>query len=100
MKYIYPDENSIVLKSSLKERRNIRVGDQLPRGADRPIQPAIAANLDAARKKLAGEHPDIVSLLHDRLCGCVRLRGTLRLMHLPIQALEALAACHVSALGQ
>src|ERR1022692_210674 len=100
MEHIDAHYHSIVLKSSLKERRNVGVGDQLPRGADRLIEPTVTANLNAARKKLAGEQSHLAPLLHDRLIGSTRLRCEFRLMHLPVEPLETLHASEESALGQ
>jgi hypothetical protein len=71
---------------------SLPVRDQLSCGADRLIESTIAANFDTARKKLVGKQPDLATLLDDRLAGGVRLRREFRLLYLPVQALEALAA--------
>jgi len=93
MKHIDTHYNAVVLKSSLKERGDFWVRNQLSCGADRLIETALA-DLHSTRKKLSGKHADILSLLHDRLCRTVRLCGKFRLVYLPVQALEALHACN------
>ena len=90
MKYIYPHQHAVMLEYTLENCRNLSVGDQLPRGADRLIEPTVTAYLNAARKKLAGEQSHLAPLFHDRLIGSTRLRCEFRLMHLPVEALEAL----------
>jgi hypothetical protein len=91
MKHIDAHQHAVMLEHSLEDCRDRRVRDQLPRCADRLIQPAIAANLNAARKKLAGEQSHFLTLRHDRFGCSVRLCREFRLMYLPVQAFEALA---------
>lgn len=59
------------------------------------FEPTRAADLDAPRKKLPGKEADVPPLLKDCLVGSVRLRRQTRLVHLPIQPLEALDTSHV-----
>src|SRR5271169_4554992 len=66
MQDVYLHEHAAVLEHGFKDRRDFWVCDQLPRCADRLIKTTVATNFDAARKKLTGEHADIMSLLHDR----------------------------------
>jgi len=92
MEYIDAHENAIVLKRAFKDRRDVSVSDYLSRGADHLIQAPLAANFDATRKHLAGEHADLASLLNDRLCRSIRLGSQYRLVNLKVDALQALAA--------
>jgi hypothetical protein len=90
MKYIDAHHNSEVLEHSLENCRNVSVGDQLPRGADRFVETALG-DLHSSGEEPAGEHADIVSLLHDRLCRTVRLCGKFRLVNLPVEPFQTLA---------
>jgi hypothetical protein len=91
MKHIDTNYNSVVLKSSLKERGNIWVRNQLSCGADR-LTEATLADFNSSGEEPPGEHTDLVSLLHDRLCRTVRLCGKFRLVNLKVKSLQALAA--------
>jgi hypothetical protein len=74
MKHIDKHYNPVVLECGFEDCRDFTVGDQLPRGAHRLIEPALAADLDSTGKQLAGEHPHLVSLLHNRFGCSVGLR--------------------------
>jgi hypothetical protein len=92
MKHIDAHQHAVMLEHSLKDCRNFSVGDQLPRGADRLIEPTVTANLNAARKKLAGEQSHLVSLFHDHFGCSVGLHCEFRRVNLPVEALQTLAA--------
>jgi hypothetical protein len=94
MKHIDAHQHAVMLEHSLKDCWNLSVADQLPRGADRLIEPAVTANLNAARKKLVGEQSHLAPLLHHRFGCSVGLRCESRLMNLPVEALEALHTSH------
>jgi hypothetical protein len=96
MKHIDAHQNAVMLEHSFEDCWNLSVGDQLPRGAHRLIEPTVPASLSAARKKPAGEQSHLTPLLHDRLIGSTRCE--FRLMHLPLKALEALHTRHEFAL--
>jgi hypothetical protein len=94
MKHIDAHYHSVVLKNRLKKRGNLSVGDQLPRGADRLIEPTATANFDPTRKQLPGEQPYLTPLLEDCF-GCrIGLRCEVRRVSLPVEALEALHTSH------
>jgi hypothetical protein len=57
------------------------------------IQPH-RANLDAAGKKLTGEHTDFASLLNNRIGGIVRLSSQFWVVNLKIEPFQALAPCN------
>jgi hypothetical protein len=94
MKDIDAHQHAVMLEHSLEDCWNLSVGDQLPRGADRLIEPTVTASLNSARKKPAGEQSHLAPLLHDRLIGSTRLRCEFRLMYLPVETFEALHTSH------
>jgi hypothetical protein len=94
MQNIDAHQNAIVLKRAFKDRWDVSVSDYLTRGADRLIQASLAANFDATRKHLPGEHADLSSLLDDRVYGTVRLNCEFWLVNLQVEPLEALAPCN------
>jgi hypothetical protein len=94
MKHIDSRQHAVMLEHSFENCRDFTVGDQLLRCADRLIEAAFIANFNAPRKHLAGEQPDFAPLLHDRLIGSTRRRCEFRLMHLPVEAFEALPTSH------
>src|ERR1019366_836607 len=62
---IDPNECTAVLECALEDRGYRRVRDQLPRGSDCLVQSSGTVNFHAARKKLAGEQSDLVTLFHE-----------------------------------
>ena len=55
-----------------------------------PSKSFCAINLDSTGEQLAGEQPNLPSLLNDCYVSSTRLRCEFWLMHLPVETLEAL----------
>ena len=92
MQDVHPYKHTTVLERSLEDGRNLGICDQLAGNADRLLGVA-RTDFHAARKKLTCKSADLAALLHDgNRCG-VRDAAQFWFMHLPIQTLEALAAC-------
>src|ERR1700723_2065190 len=63
------------------------------------FQPTGAINSRPRGEWLRGEHPDLMALLHDGEFRSVRFRPQPRLVHLPVQALEALDPSDIFGFG-
>jgi hypothetical protein len=87
--------NSAFLKGALEDCRNHGVRNQPLGVADRLFQSARAAYLQPTGEQLAGKHSHLVDLFHDGFSGGILLRSEFRLVHLKVEALEALDASDV-----
>src|ERR1039458_1922237 len=91
---VHSHKHTAIFESCLEDGGDIGICDQLTGDGDRLLTVA-KRNFDTTCEKLTGKLADFAALLHDGDRSGVRYTAQFWLMHLPIQAFEALHTCHV-----
>jgi hypothetical protein len=86
---VYSYKHTTILESRLEDGRHFRICDQLAGDADRLLRVA-KRNFDTTCEKLTSKLADLAALFHNRNCCGIRYTAQFWLVHLKIEALEAL----------